>query len=104
MVRFGPPLILRVWRDLTHSQFQSVVLKAMAKHLREGVKLADVSVYVCGMCVCMYVLCMHVVGMGEGRVTLYSKWSRIHPLAILQANTLSCDQGQLHLLCGCHGI
>ena len=40
--RFGPPLILRVWRDLTHSQFQSVVLKAMSAHLREGVKLAEV--------------------------------------------------------------
>ena len=41
-LRFGPPLILRVWRDLTHSQFQSVVLKAMSSHLREGVRLADV--------------------------------------------------------------
>ena len=40
--RFGPPLILRIWRDLTHSQFQSVVLKSMMSHLREGVKLADI--------------------------------------------------------------
>ena len=40
--RFGPPLILRIWRDLTHSQFQSVVLKSMACYLREGVRLADV--------------------------------------------------------------
>lgn len=40
--RFGPPLILRVWRDLTHSQFQSVVLKAMVGYLREGISLADV--------------------------------------------------------------
>lgn len=40
--RFGPPLILRVWRDLTHSQFQSVVLKALVGYLREGIRLADV--------------------------------------------------------------
>ena len=40
--RFGQPLILRVWRDLTHSQFQSVVLKAMVGYLREGIRLADV--------------------------------------------------------------
>ena len=40
--RFGPPLILRIWRDLTHSQFQSVVLKSMACYLRQGVRLADV--------------------------------------------------------------
>ena len=43
-IRFGPPLILRVWRDLNHSQFQSVVLKALMKYLREGVRLVDVSV------------------------------------------------------------
>lgn len=41
-LRFGRPLILRVWRDLTHSQFQSVVLKAMVGYLREGIRLADV--------------------------------------------------------------
>ena len=41
--RFGQPLILRIWRDLTHSQFQSVVLKNMAHYLRDGVHLADVS-------------------------------------------------------------
>jgi len=40
--RFGVPLILRVWRDLTHSQFQSVVLKAMVRYLREGIRLPDV--------------------------------------------------------------
>ncbi len=40
--RFGPPLILRVWRDLTHQQFQSVVLKAMTTHLRDGVRLPEV--------------------------------------------------------------
>lgn len=44
LCRFGPPLILRVWRDLNHSQFQSVVLKALMKYLREGVRLVDVSV------------------------------------------------------------
>lgn len=42
LYRFGPPLILRVWRDLTHSQFQSVVLKGMVGYLREGIRLADV--------------------------------------------------------------
>ncbi len=42
MCRFGSPLILRVWRDLTHMQFQSVVVKAMAKYLQEGVRLTDV--------------------------------------------------------------
>ena len=36
------PLILRIWRDLTHMQFQSVVLKAMAKSLREGSQLTEV--------------------------------------------------------------
>ncbi len=40
--RFGSPLILRVWRDLTHQQFQSVVLKAMSTNLREGVRLPEV--------------------------------------------------------------
>ena len=33
-----------MWRDLNHSQFQSVVLKALMKYLREGVRLVDVSV------------------------------------------------------------
>jgi ubiquitin C-terminal hydrolase len=40
--RFGHPLILRVWRDLTHQQFQSVVLKNMAQFLREGIRLPEV--------------------------------------------------------------
>ena len=56
-IRFGPPLILRVWRDLNHSQFQSVVLKALMKYLREGVRLVDVSVGggegECVVCVCV---------------------------------------------------
>jgi hypothetical protein len=40
--RFGRPLILRVWRDLTHQLFQSVVLKNMAEFLRDGVRLPEV--------------------------------------------------------------
>lgn len=42
---FGRPLILRVWRDLTHQQFQSVVLKNMARYLREGIRLPEVCIY-----------------------------------------------------------
>lgn len=40
--RFGPPLVLRIWRDLTYAQFQSVVLKVLSKYLRESIDMAKV--------------------------------------------------------------
>ena len=43
--RFGQPLILRIWRDLTHHQFQSVVLKNMTQFLRDGLRLPEVRVH-----------------------------------------------------------
>ena len=36
-IRFGNPLCLRVWRDFTYSQLQSVVFKSMRKYLHDGV-------------------------------------------------------------------
>ncbi|XP_019852485.1 PREDICTED: ubiquitin carboxyl-terminal hydrolase 31-like [Amphimedon queenslandica] len=35
--KFGTPLCLRVWRDFTYSQLQSVVFKGIKKYLHEGV-------------------------------------------------------------------
>lgn len=39
---FGLPMIFRVHRDLTHYMFQSVLLKAISKHIRKEVDLFKV--------------------------------------------------------------
>lgn len=46
--RFGLPVVLRVRRNLTHTQFQSVLLHSMCNHLKHNLQeLQDVCYYDC---------------------------------------------------------
>ena len=47
--RFGTPLCVRVWRDFTYSQIQSVVFKSMKKYLLDGInpEVYDIIMFVC---------------------------------------------------------
>ena len=44
---FGVPMIFRIHRDLTHHQFQSVLLKTLSKHVQGNVDVFKVVIYCC---------------------------------------------------------